>query len=220
MGLAFLITSENLQMLSERRVLKEHEYSALLDANTIVSTAQKEAARIVREAQARKEEMARQGYDEGFARGEREGAQRAFAATLDTAHALALSRRKMAELAVRALRELVGEFERERIFELALERIDAFVRDEAFLVVRVAPDSVDVMKHAVGNHRDAKASEAMTNGAHAADTTIRSQAIRVVADASLGLDDCVVETPAGSIDARLSTQIGAIREAIEGRRGT
>lgn len=214
MGLAFLITGENLQMLSERRVLKEHEYSALLDANSIVTTAKKEAERIVADAEQRQEQMLRQGYDEGFERGEREGAARAFAAALDTAHALALSRRKMADMVVRGLRELVGEFERERIFELALKRIDAYVRDEAFLVVRVAPDSVDVMKQAVANRRDAMAGEAHDDAA-----ALRAQAIRVVADASLGNDDCVVETPAGSIDARLSTQIDAIRTAIEARRG-
>lgn len=216
MGLAFLITGENLQMLSERRVLKEHEYSALLDANSIVTTAKKEAERIVADAERRKEEMLRQGYAEGFERGEREGAARAFAAALDTAHALALSRRKMADMVVRGLRELVGEFERERIFELALKRIDAFVRDEAFLVVRVAPDSVDVMKQAVANRREAMANE---SHAHADAAALRVQAIRVVADASLGNDDCVVETPAGSIDARLTTQIDAIRTAIEARRG-
>ena len=33
MGLAFLITTENLQLLSERKVLKENEYAALLDAS-------------------------------------------------------------------------------------------------------------------------------------------------------------------------------------------
>jgi type III secretion protein L len=207
MGLAFLITSENLQMLSERRVLKEHEYSALLDANSVVLTAKKDAER-------RKDEMLRQGYDEGFARGEREGAERAYGAALDTAHALALSRGKMADMVVRGLRELVGEFERERIFALALKRIDAFVRDEAFLVVRVAPASVEVMKQAVANRR-----AALDDEAHAADAAVRAQAVRVVADASLGNDDCVVETPAGSIDARLSTQIDAIRSAIEARRG-
>jgi type III secretion protein L len=216
MGLAFLITGENLQMLSERRVLKEHEYSALLDANSIVTTAKKEAERIVADAERRKEEMLRQGYAEGFERGEREGAARAYAAALDTAHALALSRRKMADMVVRGLRELVGEFERERIFELALKRIDAFVRDEAFLVVRVAPDSVDVMKQAIANRRQAMENE---SHAHADAAALRAQAIRVVADASLGNDDCVVETPAGSIDARLSTQIDAIRTAMEARRG-
>ncbi|WP_116136855.1 type III secretion system stator protein SctL [Trinickia diaoshuihuensis] len=214
MGLAFLITSENLQMLSERRVLKEHEYSALLDANSIVLTAKKEAERIIADAERRKDEMLRRGYDEGFARGQREGAERAYGAALDTAHALALSRGKMADMVVRGLRELVGEFEREQIFALALKRIDAFVRDEAFLVVRVAPASVEVMKQAVAHRRAALADEA-----HAADAAVRAQAVRVVADASLGDDDCVVETPAGSIDARLSTQIDAIRSAIEARRG-
>jgi flagellar biosynthesis/type III secretory pathway protein FliH len=59
----------------------------------------------------------------------------------------------------------------------------------------------------------------MAGEAHAADAAVRAQAVRVVADASLGSGDCIVETPAGSIDARLSTQIDAIRSAIETRRG-
>lgn len=213
MGLAFLITSEKLQILSERRVLKENEYSALLDASSIITTAQQEAERIVREAERRKEEMMRQGYDEGFARGESEGAKRAFAATLDTAQALAFARTTMADMVVRALHGLVGEFERERIFTLALQRIDALVRDEAFLIVRVAPASIEVMKNALAQHRDAHADEV-----HEADAQSRRQAVRVVPDPSLAEDDCIVETPAGSIDARLTTQIDAVRAAIEARR--
>ena len=50
MGLAFLITSDNLRLLSERKVLKEAEYAALLDAASVIETAQQEAARIVERA--------------------------------------------------------------------------------------------------------------------------------------------------------------------------
>ncbi|PMS18164.1 HrpE/YscL family type III secretion apparatus protein [Trinickia dabaoshanensis] len=210
MGLAFLITSDNLQILSERKVLKEHEYAALLDANSIVSTAKQEAERILEAANLRKEALCEQGYQEGFARGEREGAQRAFAATLDTAHALAFARNTMADLVVRALHELIGSFDRERIFARALDKIDALVREEAFLIVRVAPDAVESMREVLAAHRDAHAGDG--------ETVLRTQAVRVVPDPTLGASDCVVETPAGSIDARLGTQIDAIRAAILDRR--
>jgi type III secretion protein L len=50
MGLAFLITSDNLQILSERKVLKEAEYSALLEASSVIDAARTEAARMARQA--------------------------------------------------------------------------------------------------------------------------------------------------------------------------
>ena len=38
MGLAYLITSDRLQLLCERKVLKEAEYSALLDSARLIET--------------------------------------------------------------------------------------------------------------------------------------------------------------------------------------
>jgi type III secretion protein L len=215
MGLAFLITSDNLQILSERKVLKESEYSALLDANAIIGVAQQESSRIVSDAEQRKEETLQRGYQEGFSKGELDGAQRAFAATLDAGQALALTRQTMAEMVVRALRELVGEFDRVSMFKLALQRIDALVRDEAFLIVRVAPSALESMRTALASHRDAQGQDGAESG-HADPAKLRAQSMRIVEDASLADTDCVVETPSGTIDARLSTQIAAIRAALVG----
>lgn len=40
--------------------------------------------------------------------------------------------------------------------------------------------------------------------------------VRVVADASVGRDGCVVETPVGRLDARLQTQLDAFERALRG----
>jgi flagellar biosynthesis/type III secretory pathway protein FliH len=40
--------------------------------------------------------------------------------------------------------------------------------------------------------------------------------VRVVADASVGRDGCVVETPVGRLDARLQTQLDALASAVRG----
>jgi flagellar assembly protein FliH len=40
--------------------------------------------------------------------------------------------------------------------------------------------------------------------------------VRVVADASVGRDGCVVETPVGRLDARLQTQLDALERALRG----
>ena len=66
MGLAFLITTDKLQILSERKVLKQHEYAALLDATSILGNAQQERERLLEDAQAQREQQLKAGYDEGY----------------------------------------------------------------------------------------------------------------------------------------------------------
>ena len=46
MGLAFLISTDHLQLLSERKVFKEAEYAALLDAAAVLDAARAEEVRI------------------------------------------------------------------------------------------------------------------------------------------------------------------------------
>ena len=76
MGLAFLITADNLQLLSERKVLKAHEYSALLDATAVLNAAQSEAKRVQADANASVRVRHRQGYDDGWAQAQADFAAR------------------------------------------------------------------------------------------------------------------------------------------------
>lgn len=199
MGLAFLITSENLQILSERKVLKENEYAALLEANTIIATAQKERERILQEAQRQYEQKELLGYRDGVARGQLEYARKAFASALDSASQLRALRQTMADMVVRAVTELADELEPRHLFAAALRRIEALVRDEAFVVLRVAPSQEGALREALAKvwQRD-----------------LNAQPVKVVADPSLADTACVAQTPSGEIDASLEIQITALRQAI------
>jgi type III secretion protein L len=198
MGLAFLITSDNLQLLSERKVLKEREYAALLDASAVIATARDEAARIVADAQREFDRRQAAGYDEGMRRAQREHAAQAYTQALAAARMESM-KDAMADIVVKAVRAIVGEMSTQTLYEAALARIAPLVRDEAFLIVRVAPGRQDEMRDALD-----RAFAGQSN----------RQRIRIVEDAQLERHACTVETPSGRIDASLDLQIDALRQAI------
>ncbi|HZZ05936.1 type III secretion system stator protein SctL [Paraburkholderia sp.] len=199
MGLAFLITSDNLQLLSERKVLKEREYAALLDASAVIATAREEAERIVAAAQREFEARQAAGYEEGLRRAQKEYAAQTYSQALSAAKTMESMKDSMAEIVVKAVRAIVGEMKPQQLYEAALTRIMPLVRDEPFLIVHVAPGRSDEMKEALAG---AFAGQAL------------SQKIRVVEDAQLATRACMVETPSGRIDASLDLQIDALRQAI------
>ncbi|MEM5383731.1 type III secretion system stator protein SctL [Paraburkholderia phymatum] len=199
MGLAFLITSDNLQLLSERKVLKEREYAALLDASAVIATAREEAGRIVEAAQREFDARREAGYAEGLLRAQQEHAVQSYTQALAAAKTMESMKDAMAEIVVKAVRAIVGEMNTQRLYEAALARILPLVRDEPFLVVHVAPGRREEMEEAL----------ASASAQHA-----QSQKIRIVEDAQIGAQACTVETPSGRIDASLDLQIDALRQAI------
>jgi len=199
MGLAFLIKGESLQLLSERKVLKGHEYSALLDANDILRVAREEREKMLQDAEQYYQQRLREGFEEGLKRGERDYATRTCSSALDAAQTLESMRTMMAEMVVKAVRTMVGQFDMSALFTMALKRIEGLVRDEPFLVVRVAPNCVEMMKEAIASAWSSRET---------------SRPVRVVGDSALAADACVVETPSGTIDASLDVQIDALRDAI------
>ena len=74
------------------------------------------------------------------------------------------------------------------------------VRDQAEVIVHVAPDAYDLVLMA------------QTEFQH----MLEGQAVLLIkADGSLQAGDCVLETPNGNVDARLATQIALVKKAIQ-----
>ena len=198
MGLAFLITTDKLQILSERKVLKQHEYAALLDATSILGNAQEERERMLEDAEAHCQQQLKAGYDEGYEKGEREAATRLYADALANARALAAMKQLMAELVTRTVRELVADLPREAIYAKAFARIETLVEHEPVLTVRIAPQQVADLERVLGT---------MTDG---------TRRVRVVPDASLSEEALVVETASGVVEAGIDTQLAALHAALVG----
>jgi type III secretion protein L len=202
-GLAFLITSEKLQLLSERKVLKEAEYASLMDAAAVLESSNEEARRIVREAQAQAEEMRRRGYEAGRAEARAEYAQRLLAVSANSQAELRGLREVMAQLVVKAVAQFAAEADPARLFETALARVDHLLRREPFVSIRVAPQEEPALRAVIERLR---AENAWTLG------------VVVQPDPQLARGSCVLQTPSGTLEIGIDAQIDALRRAV-GRTG-
>lgn len=200
MGLAFLITAENLQLLSERKVLKEAEYSALLDASAVVDAARREARRIVQQAQQQAEAARREGYEEGLRSAKAEYAQRLVADTLASQRQLHALRSSMAHIVVKAVGQFIGEADPAALLEAALKRVDTLVRHEPFITVRVAPAQEATLGQALARLRN---------------EVQWSMPVTVTPDATLGEGTCVLQTASGTLEVGVAAQMEAFRRALE-----
>jgi type III secretion protein L len=200
MGLAFLITTENLQLLSERKVLKEAEYAALLDASAVVEAARKEARHIVQQAVQQADESRRKGYEEGLERAKAEYAQQLVSDTLAAQRQLQALRTAMAQIVAKAVQQFIAEADPAALLEAALQRVDSLVRHEPFVTVRVAPAQEAHLRAALER---LGGELPWTAG------------LSVVADASLPDQACVLQTPSGTLQIGVDAQVEAFRAAVE-----
>ncbi|MBT2324099.1 type III secretion system stator protein SctL [Variovorax paradoxus] len=200
MGLAFLITTENLQLLSERKVLKESEYAALLDASAVVETARREARRITQQAAQQAEDSRRQGYEEGLQRAKAEYAQQLMSETLAAERQLHALRASMAQIVVKAVGQFIADAEPAALFEAALLRVDTLLRSEPFITVRVAPAQEATMREVLARLQG-EANWTMT--------------VSLAADPALPAGACVVQTASGVLEIGVDAQLEAFRRAME-----
>jgi type III secretion protein L len=199
MALAFLITSQNLQLLSERKVLKEAEYAAMLEAADVIATAHREAQSIREQASLLAERDRERAYQEGLEQGRSEHADLMLDTAQNTQAQLDALRDAMTRLVTRAVTQIVAESDIGRVFECALGKVESLVRDEAFVSVRVAVAQEQALRRAFD--------------------TLRRQhgwGLKVViqADPALAEGGCVMQTASGTIDLGVPAQLDAFSRAI------
>ncbi len=200
MGLAFLITTENLQLLSERKVLKQAEYAALLDAAQVVEAARGEARRLTLKAERDSAEARQKGHQAGLEQAKVEHARSMLGAALDQHRQLQGLRESMAQLVTQAVTQFIASADPAALFEAALLRVDALVRSEPFVNVRVSPGDAHVLEEVLARLR-AEAGWAMP--------------ISMQSDPALPAGACVLQTSAGTLDIGLDAQLTALRRALE-----
>lgn len=201
MGLAFLITSDGLSILGERKVLKEAEYSALLDASSLVKVAREEANRIVTRAVQQAEAARAKGYHDGLEQARAEQAAALLTEALRTERQLQGLREAMARLVVRAVEQFVGEADRTALLAAALQKVDVLVREEPFITVQVSPQQEPTLRAALARLSPQAQPWLAT--------------LRIVVEPALAEDGCVLQTPSGTLSIGVGAQIDAFRAALE-----
>ena len=195
-----------------------------IDADIIRQKAEAEAdsirAQAREEAETVKQDAMKQGYDEGFAKGEQDGIKKAEEACSDKITEAAQKAEKTIHDAEYACDDYVSKAE-DTVAELAMHVVEKIlpqhfidvpqvllpvvrdaiknVRDQCRVVVSVAPAAYDMVLMARTEF------QSMLSG---------NAALEIRSDETLGPGDVIVETPNGTVDAKLATQMDLVKQAL------
>ena len=144
------------------------------------------------------------GRAEGLRRARSEYALRLASDALATQRQLLALRTSMAQIVVRALGQFMAEVDPARLLELALRRVEALVRAEPFVALRVAPAQEAALRRALA-----------VLGAECG----WALAAAVAVDPTLAEGACVVSTASGTLEIGIDAQLQAFRTAVENSGG-
>ena len=196
----------------------------------ILDKATAEAEKIVEETKQEAEELLekvqKEGYDAGYKDGKEQGIKDGKEKIEDELAEIVRQANDKAQKTIRDAKEQTAEYfiraedDIVKVVMMAIEKIlpqhfldvpqvilpvvrEAIkhVRDQKEVKVHVDPDSYDLVLMA-----RAEFQSMLTDG-----TAI----IEVISDEALKPGDCIIETPNGGVDARLSTQLGLMKNAVE-----
>lgn len=204
-------------MLNDAKINAEIiKQKANTEHDQIIEAAKSEAAKI-------KEKAQQEGRLEGFNAGHAEGEQKIREEMQNDLLAANAKAEKILADAKSATRDYVQQAENDvvtivmsvvekilpqhfidvpQVVLPLVQKAIAKVKDQKEIVIRVSPASYDIVLMARDEFR-----KILTYG---------DAAIEIKSDESMQPGDCLIETPDGSVDARLATQIELIRQAVQG----
>lgn len=195
-----LLKKNDLEVASQTPHVTAEEAATVASAGEILAAAEAEAARIAEAAKAAYEDEKRRGYADGLAAARADELERKLS-LVDAATAyMEKVEQTMGELVIKALRKCVMEIgDRELVMQIVRKSMQAVVRTQRQITVKVAPDMVETVKARLNDILSGFPSVAYAD---------------VVEDAHLAPTACIVETDAGSVESSIDGQIASIEKSI------
>ena len=196
-----LIGKPDFTLTSDRRLVKASEVATVKSAAEIVAAAEAEAARIREEAKAAFEEEKKRGFEKGLQDGKLEIAMQKLEQVDQSVAFMESVEGKMADIVMKALKSCVVEIgDREMVINIVRKTMNAVIRTQRHVTLKVAPEMVAVVKERVSALRvDYPTVETFD----------------VVEDPRLKGPACILETEAGVADASVETQLAAIERSLK-----
>lgn len=195
-----LIEKPNFALASDRRLVKASEVATAKSADEIIAAAEAEAARIREEAKAAYEAEKQRGYDKGLQDGKMEIAMQKLEQVDQSVTFMESVEEKMAAVVMKALKSCVIEIgDKEMVVNIVRKTMNAVIRTQRHVTLKVAPEMVAVVKERVGALRIEY-------------PTVET--FDVVEDPRLKGPACILETEAGVADASVDTQLAAIERSL------
>ncbi len=196
-----LVKKSDFELVSDRRLVKATDVATVRSADEIIAAAEAEAARIREEAKVAFEEEKKRGYDKGIAEGKMEIAMMKLDQVDQSVAFMEGVEQKMADVVMKALKSFVVEIgDKEMVVQIVRKTMNAVIRTQRNVVVKVAPEMADAVKARINEFRTAY-------------TTVET--FDVVEDPRLKGAACILETEAGVADASVETQLAAIEKSLK-----
>ena len=195
-----LIEKQNFTLASDRRLVKAADVATAKSAAEIVADAEAEARRIRDKAKAAFEEERKRGYEKGLQDGKLEIAMQKLEQVDQSVAFMESVEGKMADIVMKALRSFVVEVgDKEMVVNIVRKTMNAVIRTQRHVTLKVAPEMAQVVKDRVAALRKDY-------------PTVES--FDVVEDERLKGPACILETEAGVADASVDTQLAAIEKSL------
>lgn len=195
-----VLRKKTFEVESSSSLLPAEDAAAIVKADEIVAAAEAEAAQIREEAKAAYEAEKKRGYEDGIADGKSEILMQKLDLVDESVAYMESIEGKVSDIVIKAIRKCISEMDREELVrQIVRKSLQAVVRTQKELVIKVAPDMVPAVK--------ARADQIMADF-----PTVKF--IDVKEDARLTGAACVVETESGIVEASVEGQIEAIERCI------
>ncbi len=195
-----LLNKEDFALQADRRVVKATDVATVKSAAEIIAAAEAEAARIKSDAKVAYEIEKKRGYEKGLADGKAEIVMQKLDQVDQSVSFMESVEGKMAEIVLTALKSFMVEVgDREMVVQIVRKTMNAVIRTQRQVTLKVAPELVETVRARVAEFRTAY-------------PTVEN--FDVVEDPRLKGPACILETEAGVADASVDTQLAAIEKSI------
>lgn len=182
------------------KVIKARDFWACKQAEQAVADAMRRHSEIVGSAQAAYVAEQERGYREGTETAKLRQTDDMIRIVGKTVEYFSGVEEKIAELVLDAVRRIVSDFnDRERVLTVVRNAL-SLVRSQKHLTVRVHPSQVEAVRSYLGNLQESYPTIAL---------------IDVVGDSNRKIDECLVESEIGTVEASMSGQLETLKETFK-----
>ncbi len=189
--------------LIEKRVLKGEDYARLEQGESVLIELAREQQRARQEAARALEEHRQRGYEEGLAKAEAARARQAFETVSRAIRYFESMEEDMVDLLEGALDKIAEGLDKDKLVRQVVARALRDYRSLPQITLHIARSQEKAL------HKDI---ERLTQEARLAGM------VKIAVNARLEKGECLLESPLGTVELGLASQVAALKEALGGLR--
>ncbi|MDR1456740.1 MAG: type III secretion system stator protein SctL [Puniceicoccales bacterium] len=182
-------------------LIRESLSAAETKAKQLISDAQAEAKKIVGGSKAAFEEERKKGHAAGMADGKQELSDLMISVAAKRMEGFEKFQESIVNIVMRSVKRIIGEMDNAQRLRAIVHNALSAVRNQKKVTVRVNPEQAQAVR------------ESTSESTKAGDDD--TPFVEVVADGRLKMDDCIIETEIGTVDASLDIQLRAIEKSLQ-----